>query len=259
MHPKFRLLRFLWAACLALLGGHAAAAATQPNLVVIMTDDQGYWDLGSTGNPYIETPNMDAFAQSGVRFSRYYVAPVCSPTRAGMMTGRYAFRTGIYNTRFGGDSLALGEVTVAELLKKAGYRTGLFGKWHLGRYHGYQPQQRGFDEFLGHYQGHIERYEYADQFVHNGRPVESRGYVTELVTDAAIDFIDESKRRAPASPFFCYLAYSAPHSPFQMDTSHAHQPEGDRRSQALFGEQYADDVTLKLKIHPPLPVRAAQP
>jgi arylsulfatase A len=170
---------------------------------------------------------MDALAQSGVRFARYYAAPVCSPTRAGMMTGRYAFRTGIYNTRFGGDSLALGEITVAQLLKGEGYRTGLFGKWHLGRYHGYQPQQRGFDEFLGHYQGHIERYEYADQFVHNGRPVESRGYVTELVTDAAIDFIDESKRRAPAAPFFCYLSYSAPHSPFQMDTSHAHQPEGD--------------------------------
>jgi arylsulfatase A-like enzyme len=85
------------------------------------------------------------------------------------MTGRYAFRTGLYNTRFGGDSLAFGEVTVAELLKKAGYRTGLFGKWHLGRYHGYQPNQRGFDEFLGHYHGHIERYEYADQLVHPGR------------------------------------------------------------------------------------------
>ena len=209
------------------LYGPAPAAASPPNLLVVMTDDQGYWDLGSTGNPHIETPNMDALAQSGVRFSRYYAAPVCSPTRAGMMTGRYAFRTGIYNTRFGGDSLALGEITVAQLLKGAGYRTGLFGKWHLGRYHGYQPQQRGFDEFLGHYQGHIERYEYADQFVHNGRPVESRGYVTELVTDAAIDFIDESKRRAPAAPFFCYLAYSAPHSPFQMDTSHAHQPKGD--------------------------------
>ena len=90
MHPQFRLLRFLRAVGLALLCGHAAAAATQPNLVVIMTDDQGYWDLGSTGNPYIETPNLDALARSGVRFSRYYVAPVCSPTRAGMMTGRYA-------------------------------------------------------------------------------------------------------------------------------------------------------------------------
>ncbi len=211
----------------AALWTHAVAGKTPPNLLVIMTDDQGYWELGSTGNPHIETPHLDALAQSGVRFARYYAAPVCSPTRAGMMTGRYAFRTGIYNTRFGGDSLSLQEVTVAELLKKAGYRTGLFGKWHLGRYHGYQPQQRGFDEFLGHYQGHIERYEYADQLVHNGRPVRTRGYVTELFTDAAIDFIDETRRHTPESPFFCYLAYNAPHSPFQMDTSHAHQPEGD--------------------------------
>jgi len=225
----FPFRRFLVLIGLVLLSplGPAARAANPPNLLVIMTDDQGYWELGSTGNPYIETPNLDALAQSGVRFSRYYAAPVCSPTRAGMMTGRYAFRTGIYNTRFGGDSLALSEVTVAELLKKAGYRTGLFGKWHLGRYHAYQPQQRGFDEFLGHYQGHIERYEYADQLVHNGRPVASRGYVSELFTDAAIDFIDDTKRRAAASPFFCYLAYNAPHSPFQLDTSHAHQPDGD--------------------------------
>ncbi len=206
--------------------GHGAESRA-PNLLVIMTDDQGYWDLGSTGNPHIDTPRLDAFAKSGVRFSRYYVAPVCSPTRAGMMTGRYAFRTGLYNTRFGGDSLALGEVTVAQLLKQAGYRTGLFGKWHLGRYHGYQPNQRGFDEFLGHYQGHIERYEYASQLVHNGQPVESRGYLTDLFTDASIDFIDDARRRSSDTPFFCYLAFNAPHSPYQMDTSHAHQPEGD--------------------------------
>lgn len=205
----------------------APAPAERPNLLLIVTDDQGPWDLGSAGNPHLDTPHLDALARDGVSFARYYVAPVCSPTRAGLMTGRYAFRTGLYNTRFGGDSLALGEVTVAELLRRAGYRTGLFGKWHLGRYPGYQPHQRGFDEFLGHYQGHIERYEYADQFVHNGRPVTTRGYVTELVTDAAIAFIDETRRRSPGAPFFSYVAYSAPHSPYQLDTSHAHQPKGD--------------------------------
>jgi arylsulfatase A len=208
-------------------GTPPAVAAPRPNVLLIVTDDQGPWDLGSAGNPHIETPNLDGLAKSGVSFARYYVAPVCSPTRAGLMTGRYAFRTGLYNTRYGGDSLALGEITVAQLLRTAGYRNGLFGKWHLGRYHGYQPHQRGFDEFLGHYQGHIERYEYADQFVHNGQPVATRGYVTELVTDAAIEFIEATARQAPASPFFCYVAYSAPHSPYQLDTSHAHQPEGD--------------------------------
>lgn len=205
----------------------AAGGETRPDLLLIVTDDQGSWDLGSAGNPHLDTPHLDALAKSGVSFSRYYVAPVCSPTRAGLMTGRYAFRTGLYNTRFGGDSLGLGEITVAQLLRAAGYRTGLFGKWHLGRYHPYQPNQRGFDEFLGHHQGHIERYEYADQFVHNGRPVTTRGYVTDLVTDAAIEFIDASRRRTPASPYFCYVAFSAPHSPYQLDTSHARQPQGD--------------------------------
>ena len=215
----------------ALLAPAARAASTpaapRPNVLLIVTDDQGPWDLGSAGNPHLDTPHLDALAREGVSFARYYVAPVCSPTRAGLMTGRYAFRTGLYNTRYGGDSLALGEVTVAQLLRQAGYRTGLFGKWHLGRYPGYQPHQRGFDEFLGHYQGHIERYEYADQFVHNGRPVTTRGYVTELVTDAAIEFIDDTRRRSPAAPFFSLVAYSAPHSPYQLDTSHAHQPKGD--------------------------------
>ena len=203
----------------------AAQAVRPPNFIVIMTDDQGYWDLGSSGNPHIDTPNLDKLAAESVTFSRYYVAPVCSPTRAGMMTGRYAFRTGLYNTRFGGDTVGRNEVMLPELLREQGYRTGLFGKWHLGRYFGYQPHQRGFDEFLGHYQGHIEQYEFARQLVHNGEPVESRGYVTDLVTDAAIEFIDQA--RTGTRPFFCYLAYSAPHSPFQLDTSHAHQPRGD--------------------------------
>ena len=128
---------------------------------------------------------MDRIAREGVQFTRFYAAPVCAPTRAGVMTGRYYLRTGLYNTRFGGD-MGKAEITVAQLLKRAGYRTGLFGKWHLGKYQGYQPQQRGFDEFLGHYHGHIERYEFADQLVHNGTPVKTRGYVSELFTDAAM-------------------------------------------------------------------------
>ncbi len=117
-------------------------------------------------------------------------------------------------------------MTVAELLKKVGYRTGLFGKWHLGKYPGYQPQDRGFDEFFGHYHGHIERYEFPDQVYHNGRPVEARGYVSDLFTDASIDFIEQSVEQS--EPFFCALMYNAPHSPWLLDTSHAAQPEGDK-------------------------------
>lgn len=201
-------------------------AAEQPNILLILTDDQGYWDTGISGNPDIETPNMDRLAREGVQFSRFYSSPVCAPTRAGLMTGRYYLRTGLYNTRFGGDTLGKDEITVAQLLKKIGYTTGIFGKWHLGKYHGYQPNQRGFDEFLGHYHGHIERYSFPDQIYHNGKPVEARGYVTDLFTDAAMDFIEASQKKK--EKFFCYLAYNAPHSPFLLDTSHFDQPEGDK-------------------------------
>jgi arylsulfatase A len=210
-------------AVLAGSGSARGAAAEQPNVLLVVTDDQGYWDTGWSGNEQIDTPTMDKLAEEGAAFTRFYVEPVCAPTRAGLMTGRHYLRTGIYNTRFGSDTLGKDEITLAELLKQAGYRTGLFGKWHLGKYAGYRPHDRGFDEFLGHYHGHIERYEYADQLVHNGRPVHTRGYVTDLFTDAAIEFIETSGRR----PFFCYLAYNAPHSPFVLDTSHDQQPTGD--------------------------------
>ncbi|MEM9588000.1 MAG: sulfatase-like hydrolase/transferase [Planctomycetota bacterium] len=210
--------------CLA--ADRIASAADRPNIVFVMTDDQGYWDTGATGNPHIDTPNMDRVAAEGVQLNRYYAAPVCSPTRAGLMTGRYYLRTGLYNTRFGGDSLGLDEITLPTLLQEAGYRTGMFGKWHLGKYPDYQPQNRGFDEFFGHYHGHIERYEFPDQVYHNGVPVEARGYVTDLFTDAAIDFVEHIVRRTK-QPFFCALTYNAPHSPFLLDTSHFGQSEGD--------------------------------
>lgn len=220
-------------ACGALIG-QALDATTlkdesndRPNVVFIMTDDQGYWDTGITGNPHIDTPNMNSIAKAGVQLNRYYAAPVCAPTRAGLMTGRYYLRTGLYNTRFGGDSMGLGEITIAQLLQKAGYRTGLFGKWHLGKYPEYQPQNRGFDDFFGHYHGHIERYHFPDQVFHNGRPVEARGYVSDVFTNASIDFIEHATKTQDA-PFFCALMFNAPHSPFLLDTSHYEQPEGDK-------------------------------
>ncbi|QDU10594.1 arylsulfatase [Gimesia aquarii] len=196
----------------------------QPNIILVMTDDQGYWDTGISGNPHIETPTIDRMAAEGVTFTRFYANMVCAPTRAGLMTGRHYLRTGLYNTRFGGDTLGSQETTIAQVLKSAGYKTGLFGKWHLGRYAQYQPHRRGFDHFFGHYHGHIERYTNPDQVVVNGQPVETRGYVTDLFTDAAIDFI----KRYKTQPFFCFLAYNAPHSPFLLDTSHYGQPKGDQ-------------------------------
>lgn len=206
-----------------LLAAPALSAESRPNILMVVTDDQGYWDLRSHGNKQIDTPHLDRLAAESVRFDRFYVQPVCAPTRAGLMTGRYYLRTGVYNTRFGGDSMSLSEITVAQLLKRAGYRTGLFGKWHLGQYAGYRPHERGFDEFLGHYHGHIEHYDYPTQLVHNGKKVHARGYVTDLFTDAALDFIDDSRQ-----PFFCYVAYNAPHSPFVAGASHDGQPAADK-------------------------------
>jgi len=214
--------------CCNLWLGHGASAAEQakteqPNILFVLTDDQGWWDLGMRGNEDIDTPELDRFSRQGVDFTRFYAAPVCAPTRAGLMTGRYCFRTGLYNTRFGGDTLGLEEITIAQVLRQAGYRTGCFGKWHLGKYAPYQPHHRGFDEFLGHYHGHIDEYDYPDQIVHNGVPVEGRRYVTELFTDAAIEFIETT----PDQPWFCYLALNAPHSPHVVGTSHDGQPRGD--------------------------------
>jgi len=204
----------------------------QPNIILIMADDQGYWDTELAGNPKIETPTLKQMAAEGVTFTHFHANMVCAPTRAGLMTGRHYLRTGLYNTRFGGDTLGSDETTIAQVLKSAGYRTALFGKWHLGRYSQYQPHRRGFDHFFGHYHGHIERYSNPDQVVVNGQPVETRGYVTDLFTDAAIDFIKRNQQQ----PFFCYLAYNAPHSPFLLDTTHYGQPEGDKLIEKYLGK-----------------------
>lgn len=198
--------------CGTIAAAGAAAQSPQtakPNIVFILTDDQGWWDLHCHGNPDIETPNLDKLAAESVEFTRFYVSPVCAPTRASLMTGRHYLRTGIYNTRFGGDTMRLDEATLPQALHGAGYRTGMFGKWHLGRYKPGDPMHRGFDTALWFAEGHLERYYYSDQLLFDGRPVETRGYITNLLTDRAISFIDSSRNR----PFFLYLPYNVPHEP----------------------------------------------
>ncbi|MGH7822732.1 MAG: sulfatase-like hydrolase/transferase, partial [Candidatus Binatia bacterium] len=184
--------------------------------ILILTDDQGWWDIGTHGNPYIETPSMDRLASEGINYRRFYASPVCAPTRAALMTGRYYLRTGIYNTRFGGDTMQSTEITIAEILRNRGYRTALFGKWHLGHYRRFHPDQRGFDEFLGFTQGHIERYFYPDQLMNNGRRVRARGHVTNLFTDSAIGFVRANRAR----PFFLYLVLMTPHGPYNRYPPH---------------------------------------
>lgn len=140
------------------------------------------------------------------------------------MTGRYFLRTGLYNTRFGGDTIDASEITLAEVLKPRGYRTGIFGKWHLGRYAEHHPNAQGFDEFLGFLEGHTERYDYPD-LQHNGEPVHTRGYITDVLTDAAIRFIQAHQNQ----PFFCYVPYNVPHTPLIAGDAHGLQERGDEK------------------------------
>jgi len=186
-------------------------AQDHPNVVLILTDDQGLGDVRSHGNPDIDTPAMDQLAQEGVRFERFFVSPVCAPTRASLLTGRYALRTGTHGVTRGYETMRSEEVTLAEAFRQAGYATGFFGKWHNGAHYPHDPNGQGFDEALGFSAGHWNNY-FDTPLVHNGRRVETQGYITDVLTDAAITFIEEHRD----APFFVYLPYNAPHSPFQV-------------------------------------------
>ncbi|MCZ6515376.1 MAG: arylsulfatase [Acidobacteria bacterium] len=210
-----RFIVFLLPVWLILGTGQGAVpglyAGERPNVVLILTDDQGWWDMGAHGNPVIQTPNMDRLAAEGVEFTRFYASPVCTPTRAALLTGRHYQRTGAVDTYMGRDTLSSEEVTLGEVFQRAGYRTGVFGKWHLGRYMKYHPNQRGFQEFFGFWQyGFIHHYQDPDELFHNGNPVAASGYITDILTDRAIDFLQAPGER----PFFLYLPYNAPHSPY---------------------------------------------
>lgn len=188
----------------------ALGATGKPNIVLVMTDDQGWFDVGVHGNTAIETPVMDRFAGEGVEFTRFYASPVCTPTRASLLTGRYYHRTGAVDTFRGHDTMDAGETTLGQVLQKAGYRTGLFGKWHVGRYMRYHPNLRGFDEFFGFWQyGFINHYDDSEELFHNRQPVLTTGYITDVLTDQAIEFVRASRDR----PFFLYVPYNAPHDP----------------------------------------------
>jgi arylsulfatase A-like enzyme len=202
-----------------LLGATAARADAQerrPNIIVIVADDLGYADVGFQGSKDIPTPNIDALARGGIRFTDAYVTgPYCSPTRAGLMTGRYPQRFG-HEFNLGvnpGLGLPLDQMTVADRLKAAGYRTALFGKWHLGADAEHHPMSRGFDEFFGFLGG---EHSYLDvrattnnPVMDDRKPAQTFEYLTDAITDRAVGFIQRNRTQ----PFFLYLAYNAVHTP----------------------------------------------
>jgi arylsulfatase len=202
----------------------AQPSKQHPNVVLIITDDQGYGDFGYTGNPHVKTPVLDRFAAESVRLNNFYVSPVSAPTRSSLMTGRYSLRTGVRDTNNSGAIMSAEEATIAEILKKAGYATGHFGKWHLGDNYPSRPIDQGFDESIMHLgggmgqPGDITTFFRGDSSYfnpvlwHNGNRESFKGYCSDIFADQAIGFIEKNSK----NPFFCYLAFNAPHTPLQV-------------------------------------------
>jgi arylsulfatase A-like enzyme len=214
--------QFLAAASAPLLN---AESQSRPNVVLIMTDDQGYGDLSCHGNPILKTPHIDALHARSLHLVNYHVSPTCSPTRSALLTGRYTDSTGAWHTIMGRSLLRKDEITLADCFKQAGYATGIFGKWHLGDNHPCRPQDRGFTETVVHGGGGVWQTpdhfgnDYADDtYLHNGKPQKYEGFCTDVWFQNAQRFIAQSK--AQAKPFFCYIPTNAPHGPMWAPESY---------------------------------------
>ena len=199
---------FVYFSFLLALGLHA-----KTNVVVFLTDDQGWGDLSLNGNTNLSTPNIDSIGREGAVFDRFFVCPVCSPTRAEFLTGRHHDRSGVYSTSAGGERMDLDETTIADLFRKAGYATGAFGKWHNGMQFPYHPLGRGFDYFYGFCSGHWGHY-YDALMERNGELVKGKGFCVDDFTSEAMNFIDRAVK--DEKPFFAYVPYNTPHSPMQV-------------------------------------------
>jgi|SRR5688572_4684631 len=205
------------------VSSQAAAQSIRPNVVLIVTDDVGYGDIGSYGAPDIKTPNIDSLAKDGVRLTDFYAAPQCTPTRAALISGRYQQRFALEVALTGAKSPA-GETglpakghSLPQLLKNNGYATGLVGKWHLGYKPEFSPNAHGFDYFFGFKSGFIDYYQHTDaagdaDLFENATPVRVDGYMTDLITERAVKFVDQHA----AAPFFLEVTYNAAHWPFQV-------------------------------------------
>ena len=204
-------------------------ARSKPNVILVMTDDQGYGDLSCHGNPVLKTPNLDGLHAQAVRLTNFHVDPTCSPTRSSLLTGRYSSRVGVWHTIMGRSILRRDEVTMAEVFARSGYRTGIFGKWHLGDNYPYRAIDRGFEQTVvigGGAIGNTPDYwgndYFDDTYCHNGKWEKYTGYCTDVFFNAAIDFI----RGAKGQPFFLYLPSNTPHWPHHVEERYV-QPYRD--------------------------------
>ncbi len=212
----------------------ALAAADRPNVVIVITDDQGYGDLSCHGNPVLQTPSIDRLYAESLRLTDYHVSPTCSPTRAAFLTGHWTNRTGVWHTIMGRSMLRENEVTMGQVFKDAGYATGMFGKWHLGDNYPYRPEDRGYTEVMRHGGGGVgQTPDYWDNayfdgsYWHNGTPEPVTGFCTDVFFDYAKRFI--KTQHEAGKPFLAYIATNAPHGPMHspVDDSRPYQNEGE--------------------------------
>lgn len=258
MIPQTTRRSFLAAAASGTAFPRTAAERRQPNVVILITDDQGYGDLSLHGNPHLKTPNLDSTGTQGAQFTQFHVNPVCSPTRSCLMTGRYNYRTGVVDTYRGRSMMYPEEATLAELLGGAGYRTGIFGKWHLGDNYPMRAMDQGFQESVVHNGGGMRQSSdppgssYFDPIVrHNGKWTKRRGYCTDVFMDSALEFIEKNRAR----PFFAYIAANAPHAPLDVAESYAAPFRSlglDERTAKIYGmvkniDENAGRLLAKLK------------
>jgi arylsulfatase len=243
-HTRREFLKYAGAGAAALaatewrsaLAAEPGLAGKRPNVIVVLTDDQGYGDIACHGNPKIKTPNLDRMHAEGVRFTDFHVSPTCSPTRCSLMTGRHEMKSGVTHTILERERMSLKATTIAQVLKAAGYATGIFGKWHLGDEADHWPDKRGFDEMFIHGCGGIgQTYAgscgdapgnsyFSPTILHNGKFEKTDGYCTDVFFGQAAKWIEE-KRKAGA-PFFAYITPNAPHAPLNCPEEYEKKYEG---------------------------------
>ena len=183
----------------------------KPNILFILSDDQGWGDVHAHGNELIDTPNLDRLIAEGTELEQFYVSPLCAPTRASLLTGRYHLKTGATSVSNGLEIMDADETTIAEIFKANGYKTGIFGKWHNGSHYPNRPTDQGFEEFIGFCAGHLSNY-FNSPLDSGITEITSKGYITDYLATKAMNFIEKNKEK----PFFCYVPFNAPHSPFQV-------------------------------------------
>jgi arylsulfatase A-like enzyme len=237
MNKILKSIPILFSGLLTLTG--SALKDKQPNVVIVITDDQGYGDLGCTGNPVIKTPQLDRLANESIWLTDYHVAPTCSPTRAALMSGHWTNRTGAWHTIMGRSMLREDEGTLGQFFKDAGYRTAMFGKWHLGDNFPYRPEDRGFEEVYRHGGGGVgqtpdvwDNSYFDGGYFHNGKIVPAKGFCTDVFFEQANRYITKCAKQN--KPFLAYISTNAPHGPLHCPQKYMDMYKGQPDRTAAF-------------------------